>query len=200
MTSIVEPLSFKLTDFSKSTTYTDIIQTPTSEELKLTKLRLLTKLQLLVNSDFWFNSDIWFNSDFWSTLTPGSTPTPSPTPTSEELKLINSNFWKVEEDVDNISIQGNDEVKTHGHIDDNLHTQHYKYQQPIGLFTRMLNDDADSTGFYSANERDVRYESYDYSLPIDYNPWHHVIEEHVIEEDEENEIDSQDDCSALEFS
>ncbi|MQM05829.1 hypothetical protein Taro_038643 [Colocasia esculenta] len=35
----------------------------------------------------------------------------------------------------------------------------------------MLNDDVDSTGFYSANERDVRYESYDYTLPTDYNPW-----------------------------
>ncbi|MQL84528.1 hypothetical protein Taro_017039 [Colocasia esculenta] len=127
------------------------------------------------------------------------------------------------EDVDNISIQGNDEVQTHGHIDDNLHTQHYEYQQPTVLFTRMLNDDADSTGFYSANERDVRYESYDYTLPTNYHPWftgygggssqypfmpitdpshtfhsasspgHHVIEEHVIEEDEEDEIDSQDD-------
>ncbi|MQL94545.1 hypothetical protein Taro_027199 [Colocasia esculenta] len=42
----------------------------------------------------------------------------------------------------------------------------------------MLNDDVDSTGFYSANERDVR---------------HHVTEEHAIEEDEEDEIDSQDD-------
>ncbi|MQL90803.1 hypothetical protein Taro_023409 [Colocasia esculenta] len=124
------------------------------------------------------------------------------------------------EEIDNISIQGNDEVQTHGHIDDNLHTQHYEYQQPTGLFTRMLNDDADSTEFYSANERDVRYESYDYTLPADYNPWsigygggssqypfipitdpshtfhsasssgHHVTEEHVIEEDE---IDSQDD-------
>ncbi|MQL86600.1 hypothetical protein Taro_019136 [Colocasia esculenta] len=89
--------------------------------------------------------------------------------------------------------------------------------------TRMLNDDTDSTRFYSANERDVRYESYDYTLPTDYIPWstsygggssqypfmpitdhshtfhsasssgHHIIEEHVIEEDEENEIDSQDD-------
>ncbi|MQL70015.1 hypothetical protein Taro_002296 [Colocasia esculenta] len=127
------------------------------------------------------------------------------------------------EDVDNISTQGNDEVQTHGHIDDNLHTQHNEYQQPSGLFTRMLNDDADSTGFYSANERDVRYESYDYTLPTDYNPWfigygggssqypfmpitnpshtfhsasssgHHVTKEHVIEEDEEDEIDSQDD-------
>ncbi|MQL90177.1 hypothetical protein Taro_022767 [Colocasia esculenta] len=127
------------------------------------------------------------------------------------------------EDVDNISIQGNDEVQTHGHIDDNLYTQHYEYQQPSGLFTRMLNDDADSTGFYSANERDVRYESYDYTLPTYYNPWsigygggssqypfmpitdpshtfhsasssgHHVTEEHVIEKDEEDEIDSQDD-------
>ncbi|MQL85597.1 hypothetical protein Taro_018114 [Colocasia esculenta] len=82
------------------------------------------------------------------------------------------------EDVDNISIQGNDEVQTHGHIDDNLHTQHYEYQQPSGLFTRMLNDDVDSTGFYSANERDVR---------------HHVTEEHVVKEDEEDEIDSQND-------
>ncbi|MQL70344.1 hypothetical protein Taro_002655 [Colocasia esculenta] len=119
------------------------------------------------------------------------------------------------EDVDNISVQGNDEVQTHGHIDDNLHTQHYEYQQPSGLFTRMLNDDAD--------ERDVWYESYDYTLPIDYNPWsigyrdgfsqypfmpitdpshtfhsasssgHHVTEEHMIEEAEEDEIDSQDD-------
>ncbi|MQL81625.1 hypothetical protein Taro_014086 [Colocasia esculenta] len=127
------------------------------------------------------------------------------------------------EDVDNISIQGNDEVQTHSHIDDNLHTQHYEYQQPTRLFTCMLNDDADSTGFYSANERDVRYESYDYTLPTDYNPWstgygggssqypfmsitdhshsfhsasssgHHVTEEHVIEEDEEDEINSQDD-------
>ncbi|MQL98262.1 hypothetical protein Taro_030969 [Colocasia esculenta] len=42
------------------------------------------------------------------------------------------------EDIDNISIQGNDEVQTHGHIDDNLHTQHYEYQQPTGLFTRLL--------------------------------------------------------------
>ncbi|MQM00920.1 hypothetical protein Taro_033659 [Colocasia esculenta] len=42
----------------------------------------------------------------------------------------------------------------------------------------MLNDDTDSTEFYSANKRDVR---------------HHVTEEHVIEEDEEDEIDSQDD-------
>ncbi|MQM02479.1 hypothetical protein Taro_035259 [Colocasia esculenta] len=42
----------------------------------------------------------------------------------------------------------------------------------------MLNDDADFTEFYSANERDVR---------------HHVLEEHVIEEDKEDEIDSQDD-------
>ncbi|MQM07593.1 hypothetical protein Taro_040435 [Colocasia esculenta] len=120
------------------------------------------------------------------------------------------------EDVDNISIQGNDEVQTHGHIDDNLHTQHYEYQQPSGLFTRMLNDDADCTGFYSVNERDVQYESYDYTLPTDYNSWfigygggssqypcmpitdpshtfhsasssgHHVTEEHVIEEDEED--------------
>ncbi|MQL94898.1 hypothetical protein Taro_027560 [Colocasia esculenta] len=87
----------------------------------------------------------------------------------------------------------------------------------------MLNDDADSTGFYSTNERDVRYESYDYTLPTNYNPWsigygggsseypfmpitdpshtfhsasssgHHVTEEHVIEVDEEDEIDSQDD-------
>ncbi|MQL82319.1 hypothetical protein Taro_014795 [Colocasia esculenta] len=87
----------------------------------------------------------------------------------------------------------------------------------------MLNDDADSTRFYSANERDVRYESYDYTLPTDYNSWsigygggssqypfmpitdpshtfnsasssgHHVTEEHVIEEDEEDEIYSQDD-------
>ncbi|MQL81972.1 hypothetical protein Taro_014449 [Colocasia esculenta] len=127
------------------------------------------------------------------------------------------------EDIDNISIEGNDEVQTHGHNDDNLHTQHYEYQQPIGHFTRMLNDDVDSTGFNSANERDVRYESYDYTLPTDYNPWsigygggssqypfmsiidhshtfhsasssgHHVTEEHVIEEDEEDEIDSQDD-------
>ncbi|MQL95393.1 hypothetical protein Taro_028058 [Colocasia esculenta] len=60
------------------------------------------------------------------------------------------------EDIDNISIQGNDEVQTHGHIDDNLHTQHYEYQQPTGHFTRMLNDDVDSTGFYFANKRDVR--------------------------------------------
>ncbi|MQL92689.1 hypothetical protein Taro_025317 [Colocasia esculenta] len=127
------------------------------------------------------------------------------------------------EDIDHISIQGNDEVQTHGHIDDNLHTQHYEYQQPTGHFTRMLNDDVDSTGFYSANERDVRYESYDYTLPTDYNTWsigygggssqypfmsitdpshtfpsasssgHHVTEEHVIEEDEEDEIDLQDD-------
>ncbi|MQM08928.1 hypothetical protein Taro_041783 [Colocasia esculenta] len=127
------------------------------------------------------------------------------------------------EDVDNISIQGNDEMQAHGHIDDNLHTQHYECQQPTGLFTRMLNDDADSTGFYSANERDVRYESYDYTLPTDYNLWstgygggssqypfmpitdpshtfhsasssrHHVTKEHVIEEDEEDEIDSHDD-------
>ncbi|MQM02792.1 hypothetical protein Taro_035561 [Colocasia esculenta] len=127
------------------------------------------------------------------------------------------------EDIDNISIQGNDEVQTHGHIDDNLHTQHYEYQQPTGHFTRMLNDDVDSTGFYSANERDVWYESYDYTLPTDYNPWsigygggssqypfmsitdsshtfhsasssgHHITEEHVIKEDEEDEIDSQDD-------
>ncbi|MQL77121.1 hypothetical protein Taro_009515, partial [Colocasia esculenta] len=130
---------------------------------------------------------------------------------------------KEKEDIDNISIQGNDEGQTHGHIDDNLHTQHYEYQQPTGHFTRMLNDDVDSTGFYSANERDVRYESYDYTLPTDYNPWsigygggssqypfmpitdpshtlhsgsssgHHVTEEHVIEKDEEDEIDSQDD-------
>ncbi|MQL81312.1 hypothetical protein Taro_013779 [Colocasia esculenta] len=57
----------------------------------------------------------------------------------------------------------------------------------------MLNDDADSTGFYYANKRDVRYESYDYNLPTNYNPWHHVTQEHVIEEDEENEIDLQDD-------
>ncbi|MQM07426.1 hypothetical protein Taro_040262 [Colocasia esculenta] len=87
----------------------------------------------------------------------------------------------------------------------------------------MLNDDADSTGFYYANERDVRYKSYDYTLPTDYNPWsigygggssqypfipitdpshtfhsasssrHYVTEEHVIEKDEEDEIDSQDD-------
>ncbi|MQL72879.1 hypothetical protein Taro_005208 [Colocasia esculenta] len=42
----------------------------------------------------------------------------------------------------------------------------------------MLNDDADSTEFYSANERDVRYESYDYTLPTDYNPMHHVTKEH----------------------
>ncbi|MQM05172.1 hypothetical protein Taro_037983 [Colocasia esculenta] len=127
------------------------------------------------------------------------------------------------EDIDNISIEGNDEVQTHGHIDDNLHTQHYEYQQQTGHFTRMLNDDVDSTGFNSANERDVRYESYDYTLPTDYNPWsigygggssqyhfmsiidpshtfhsasssgHHITEEHVIEEDEEDEIDSQDD-------
>ncbi|MQL83838.1 hypothetical protein Taro_016340 [Colocasia esculenta] len=127
------------------------------------------------------------------------------------------------EDIDNISIEGNDEVLTHGHIDDNLHTQHYEYQQPTGHFTRMLNDDVDSTGFNSANERDVRYESYDYTLPTDYNPWsigygggssqypfmsiidpshtfhsasssgHHVTEEHVIEEEDEDEIDSQDD-------
>ncbi|MQL88183.1 hypothetical protein Taro_020727 [Colocasia esculenta] len=75
------------------------------------------------------------------------------------------------EDVDNLSIQSNDEVQTHCHIDDNLHTQHYEYQHPTGLFTRMLNDDADSTGFYFANERDVQYESYDYTLPTDYNPW-----------------------------
>ncbi|MQL94135.1 hypothetical protein Taro_026785 [Colocasia esculenta] len=125
------------------------------------------------------------------------------------------------EDIDNISIQDNDEVQTHDHIDDNLHTQHYEYQQPTGLFTLMLNDDVDSTG--TANERDVRYESYDYTLPTDYNPWsigygggssqypfmpitdpshtfhsasssgHHVTEEHVIEEDEEDEIDLQDD-------
>ncbi|MQM01677.1 hypothetical protein Taro_034431 [Colocasia esculenta] len=68
------------------------------------------------------------------------------------------------EDVDNISIKSNNEVQIHGHIDDNLHTQHYEYQQPIsGLFTRMLNDDAD--------ERDVRYESYDHTLPTDYNTW-----------------------------
>ncbi|MQL80257.1 hypothetical protein Taro_012711, partial [Colocasia esculenta] len=72
--------------------------------------------------------------------------------------------------VDNISIQGNNEVQTHGHIDDNLHIQHYEYQQPSGFFTRLLNDDVDSTRFYSANERDVRYESYDYTLPTDYNP------------------------------
>ncbi|MQL69884.1 hypothetical protein Taro_002156 [Colocasia esculenta] len=127
------------------------------------------------------------------------------------------------EDVNNISIQGNDEVQTHGNIDDSLHTQHYEYQQPTRLFTRMLNDDADSTGFYSTNERNVRYESYDYILPTDYNSWstgygggssqysfmpitdlshtfhsasssgHHVTEKHVIEEDEEDEIDSQDD-------
>ncbi|MQM10105.1 hypothetical protein Taro_043000 [Colocasia esculenta] len=127
------------------------------------------------------------------------------------------------EDVDNISIQGNDEVQTHGHIDDNLHTKHYEYQQPSGIFTRMLNDDVDSTRFYSANERDVWYKSYDYTLPTDYNPWsigygggssqypfmpitdpshtfhsasssgHHVIEEDVIEVDEEDEIDSQND-------
>ncbi|MQL83317.1 hypothetical protein Taro_015802 [Colocasia esculenta] len=127
------------------------------------------------------------------------------------------------EDIDNIYIQGNDEVQTHGHIDDNLHTQHYEYQQPTGLYTRMLNDDIDSTGIHSANERDVRYESYDYTLPADYNSWsigygggssqylfmpiadpshtfhsasssgHHVTEEHVIEDDEEDEMDSQDD-------
>ncbi|MQM10087.1 hypothetical protein Taro_042973 [Colocasia esculenta] len=97
------------------------------------------------------------------------------------------------EDVDNISIQGNDEVQTHVYIDDNLHTQHYEYQQSTGLFTRMLNDDADSIGFYSANERDVRYKSYDYTLHTDYNPWYHVTEEHVIEVDEEDEIDSHDD-------
>ncbi|MQL69661.1 hypothetical protein Taro_001954, partial [Colocasia esculenta] len=112
------------------------------------------------------------------------------------------------EDVDNISIQGNDEVQTHGHIDDNLHAQHYEYQQPTGLFTRMLNDDADSTGFYSANERDVRSTGYgggssQYHFMSITDPshtfhsaslsGHHVTEEHVIEEDEEDEIDSQDD-------
>ncbi|MQL95418.1 hypothetical protein Taro_028087 [Colocasia esculenta] len=110
----------------------------------------------------------------------------------------------------------------HSHINDNLHTQHYEYEQPTRLFTRMLNDDVDCTGFYSANKRDVWYESYDYTLPIDYNTWstgygggssqypfmsitdpshtfhsasssgHHVIEEHMIEEDKEDEIDSQD--------
>ncbi|MQM14551.1 hypothetical protein Taro_047483 [Colocasia esculenta] len=78
------------------------------------------------------------------------------------------------------------------------------------------------------NERDVQYESYDYTLPTDYNPWstgyggsssqypfmpitypshtlhsasssgHHVTEEHVIEEDEEDEIDSQDDIDGNE--
>ncbi|MQM01162.1 hypothetical protein Taro_033921, partial [Colocasia esculenta] len=93
--------------------------------------------------------------------------------------LVTSQVARVrKKDVDNISIQGNDEMQTHGHIDDNLHTQHYEYQQLTGLFTRMLNDDADSTRFYSGNERDVR---------------HHVTEEHVIEEDEEEEIDSHDD-------
>ncbi|MQL95991.1 hypothetical protein Taro_028666 [Colocasia esculenta] len=69
-------------------------------------------------------------------------------------------FYLENEDVYNISIQGNDEVQTYGHIDDNLHTQHYEYQQPTGLFTCTLNDDADFTGFYSANERDVRSTGY----------------------------------------
>ncbi|MQM07013.1 hypothetical protein Taro_039845 [Colocasia esculenta] len=95
-------------------------------------------------------------------------------------------------DVDNISIQGNDEVQTHCHIDDNLHTQHYEYEQPTRLFTRMLNDDADSTRFYSANERDIRSTGYgggssQYPFMLITDP------SHVIEEDEEDEIDSQDD-------
>ncbi|MQL93213.1 hypothetical protein Taro_025848 [Colocasia esculenta] len=112
------------------------------------------------------------------------------------------------EDIDNISIQGNDEVQTHGHIDDNLHTQHYEYQQPTGHFTRMLNDDVDSTRFYSANERYVRSIGYgggssqylfmsitdpSHTFHSASSSRHHVTEEHVIEEDEEDEIDSQDD-------
>ncbi|MQL74620.1 hypothetical protein Taro_006966, partial [Colocasia esculenta] len=112
------------------------------------------------------------------------------------------------EDIDNISIQDNDEVQTHGHIDDNLHTQHYEYQQPTGHFTRMLNDDVDSTGFYSANERDVRSIGYgggssqypfmsitdpSHTFPSANSSGHHVTEEHVIDDDEEDEIDLQDD-------
>ncbi|MQL81912.1 hypothetical protein Taro_014382 [Colocasia esculenta] len=72
----------------------------------------------------------------------------------------------------------------------------------------MLNDDVDSTGFYSANERDVRSIGYRggssqyHCMPITdpshtfhsaSSSGHHVTKEHVIEEDEEDEIDSQDD-------
>ncbi|MQL68336.1 hypothetical protein Taro_000633 [Colocasia esculenta] len=72
----------------------------------------------------------------------------------------------------------------------------------------MLNDDVDSTGFYSANERDVRSIGYgggssqypfmpitdpSHTFPSASSSGHHVTEEHVIEEDEEDEIDLQDD-------
>ncbi|MQL79380.1 hypothetical protein Taro_011801 [Colocasia esculenta] len=45
------------------------------------------------------------------------------------------------EDVDNISTQSNDEVQTHGHIDDNLHTQRNEYQQSSELFSRFAEMD-----------------------------------------------------------